>query len=395
MNDLMKLFLYVIVLTGMVVVGSIISVRLFSPKVDEITIPKEVIIEPEMTLGEIAVQNKLPFPVLRKVFRISNKEELTKSFAEFNLSTEEAKDMIRKTLAMISEDVSKIWEKILLKFALWFIFMTLIFHLLTTNAIHTDNRRWFYFASVLIFGVALGADPGPMGTIKDAIVLFGKVEVIFVPRLIAMTLFFLMVVVANKFICAWGCQAGTLQDLIFRLNREKNEPIIQQFKIPFVITNTVRIIFFAVFTFAALFWAFDLIGYIDPFLIFKPESLLPVGMVFLGLIMFLSLFIYRPWCHFFCPFGLIGWLLEKISYCKIQVNYRRCIGCEECAESCPSTVMSAILKRDNVIPDCFSCGTCIEVCSQEAISFSKGKRRKPPQGKFEKEVVRDENDPAS
>ncbi|MDO9576856.1 MAG: 4Fe-4S binding protein [Candidatus Cloacimonadales bacterium] len=390
MSDFVKIILYVVVLLGMVIVGSIISVRLFAPKVEEIIIPNEIIIDPAMTLEEIASQNNLPGPVMRKVFKISGKPELQRKFSEFNLSIEQANLRIKKQLAVAAEDDSKVWEKILLKFLLWFIFMILIFHLLKTNAIHADNRSWFYFASVIIFGVILGADPGPMGTIKDTIVLFGKVKIVFIPRLIALAIFLLMVIAANKFICAWGCQVGTLQDLIFRLNREKNQSIIQQFKIPFVITNTIRIIFFAVFTFVAIFWAFDIIDYIDPFKIFKPAALLPVGMVFIGLIMFFSLFIYRPWCHIFCPFGLLGWLLEKISYCKIQVNYRKCIGCEDCVESCPSTVMEAILKRDKVIPDCFSCGTCIEVCPTEAISFDKGNRKKPPEGKFHKKEKQDE-----
>jgi len=122
-----------------------------------------------------------------------------------------------------------------------------------------------------------------------------------------------------------------------------------------------------------------------------PAAFLPIGMIFLGLIMVLSLFIYRPWCHLFCPFGLIGWLLEKVSIYKIQVNYRKCLACEECAKYCPSTAMEAILKRDKVIPDCFACGTCIEVCSAEAISFDSGSRRRPPAGKFESNVKDKEN----
>jgi ferredoxin len=382
MNDTLKIIIYVVVLMGAVIVGSIISVRLFAPKVEEVNVPAEVVIEPQMTLQEIAKQNHLPFKLMKKIFKISETEEMQRKFSEFKLTPEQANDKIKKMMALASEDDSKDWEKILLKFLLWFIFMSLIFHLLKSNAIHSDNRRWFYFASVLIFGIILGADPGPMGTVKDAIVLFGKVHVAFVPRLIAMTIFFLAVIFANKFICSWGCQVGTLQDLIFRLNREKNVSIIQQFKIPFSVTNTVRVIFFIVFTFIAIFWAFDIIEYIDPFKIFKPAALLPIGMIFLGIIFFLSLFIYRPWCHFFCPFGLIGWLFEKVSIFKIQVNYRKCIGCQDCVKSCPSTVMGAILKRDKVISDCFSCGSCIEACPSDAITFSSGKRRKPPEGKF-------------
>jgi len=53
------------------------------------------------------------------------------------------------------------------------------------------------------------------------------------------------------------------------------------------------------------------------------------------------------------------------------------------------TVKDAILKQDRIIPDCFSCGTCMETCPVNAISFERGKRQKPPAGKFDKEVMSD------
>ena len=51
------------------------------------------------------------------------------------------------------------------------------------------------------------------------------------------------------------------------------------------------------------------------------------------------------------------------------------------------TVKDAILKQDRIIPDCFSCRTCMETCPAEAISFGRGKRQKPPAGKFDKAVI--------
>jgi polyferredoxin len=139
----------------------------------------------------------------------------------------------------------------------------------------------------------------------------------------------------------------------------------------------------------AFIWAADIIGEIDPFKIFKPQVIGIAGGLFIGLILVLSLFVYRPWCHFFCPFGLVGWLVEKVSFFKIKVDYDKCISCRACSKACPSTVMDAILKQDRVIPDCFSCGTCIETCPVNAISFDCGKRQKPPAGKFDKEVMSD------
>ena len=223
-----------------------------------------------------------------------------------------------------------------------------------------------------------------MGTIKDALVLLATKGVIFPPRMIALALFLITVFVANKFICSWGCQLGTLQDLVFRLNRNVNDTrgIFRQYKIPFVISNSIRIAFFIIFILLAFFWSFDIVEVIDPFKIFNPAMIKIAGWMFLGIILMSSLFIYRPWCHLFCPFGLTGWMVEKLAVFKINVDYKSCTACEACAKACPSNVMDTILKQDKVIPDCFSCGSCIEVCPTDAIRFTFKRREKPPQEMF-------------
>lgn len=219
-----------------------------------------------------------------------------------------------------------------------------------------------------------------MGTVKDAITLYASRGVTFPPGMIAVTVFLLMVLVADKFICSWGCQAGVLQDLIFRLNRNSRDTkgIIRQYKPGFLITNSFRAVFFAAFTLAAFLWSVDVIEFIDPFRIYKPAAPGAFGIGFVGLVLAASLLVYRPWCHLICPFGLVGWLVEKISIFKIKVNYETCISCEACAGACHSTVMNAILKRDNVIPDCFACATCIDVCPTDSVCLAAGKRDTPP-----------------
>ena len=245
-------------------------------------------------------------------------------------------------------------------------------------------RKILLITAVGIFGVILGSDPSPMGTVKDTIVLFGKEHVIFPPRIVAFTVFSLMVIFANKFICSWGCQLGVLQDLIYRINRNSTDTAgpIRQWKLPFALTNTIRIAFLAAICIFAVAWATDIVSPIDPFRIYSPAKLGLLGSAFAGLLLITSLFIYRPWCHLFCPFGLTGWIFEKLSVYKIKVNYDTCIACEACSKACPSTVMDSILKQDKVIPDCFSCGTCQDVCPTKSITFAKGARTKPPVGKF-------------
>jgi polyferredoxin len=375
-----------ILLIIFIVSMSIFSNRIWAGKPAKQVESDELIIENNMTVSEFGQANNLPNPTLRGIFNLQERADLQKSLSEFG-TPDQIRFMVTGKKEIASEYQSKNWKKIVVKFLLWFTFLSAVFFSFKKKKVTPKVRRWILFASVVIFGVIMGSDPGPMGTVKDAIVLLCRSHKIFPPRLIAMTVFLLIVFIVNKYICAWGCQAGTLQDLIFRLNQnDKGKAIIgSQIKIPFIVTNTIRIIFIILFMLIVFLWSIDIIEYIDPFKIFNPTHLEMAGMVFISVLLVSSLFIYRPWCHFFCPFGLAGWIVEKFSRVKVSVNYDTCIACNKCAQACPSTVMVAILKMDKkTIPDCFACYTCRDACPTNSISFSTRKRTKPPEGHFNK-----------
>ena len=369
-----------------VIFTSYVSSRLWAGRPEEQSDSIEITISEGITVAEFGQQYDHDRGALKNVFNLESQDDLKKQVADFGISEELLSKKLNKVLAIRAEHGSKNWIKILIKGGLWITFLLAVFNLLRKGKITARNRKWIYMAAVGVFGILLGSDPSPMGTVKDAIVLLGSKGVIFPPRLIALGIFLLMVVLANKFICSWGCQIGTLQDLIFRLNRDSKDRngLFGQIKIPFIISNSIRISFFLLLIFVAFVWSMDIIEVVDPFKIFKPYVIGMAGGLFIGLVLILSLFVYRPWCHFFCPFGLVGWLAEKISVFKIKVDYDKCTSCEACSKACPSTVMDAILKQDRIIPDCFSCGTCIETCPVDAITFEHGKRQKPSDGKFDK-----------
>ena len=337
-----------------------------------------------MTIAEFGSVNKLPGDVLKKTFNLQSKEDQQKRLDSLNIPLNNIAERVNKERTLVTEYESRNWVKIPLKFFLWILFLSIVFYLMRRKKITANLRKIFYLTAIVVFGIILGSDPGPMGTIKDAIALYGAKGLIFPPRMIALTVFLLLVFLANKFICSWGCQAGTLQDIIFRLNRNHRDTagIMRQYRPPFLWTNAIRVAFFLIFTSVAFAWGTDLIDPIDPFKIYKPAAIGLGGGIFLVLIGIASLFVYRPWCQFFCPFGLIGWLIEKVSLFKIIVNHETCIGCRSCEKVCPSTVMGAILKQDRMIPDCFACGSCIEACPTGSIQLASGKRGRPPEGRF-------------
>ncbi len=387
-NSQMKVFILFIVLVSFVIGISILSNQLWQSKSEEIVIPKSFIVNTEMTINQFSEENHITKEISLKIFKLSSENDLDKKLSQFG-SEAEILSLVTKNMALIAEHASKNWRKIVVKFALWFGFLAFIFIYSKRNKLSSSYRNWMLFISLTIFGIIMGSDPSPMGTIKDAVFLFITAHVVFPPRLIALLIFLIIVILANKYICAWGCQAGTLQDLIFRINRKANHDSIigKQVKLPFILTNSIRIIFFLLFIIIAIGWSVDIVEKIDLFKIFNISQLGVIGIGFVGIVMLLSLFIYRPWCHLICPFGLIGWLVEKISITRISVDYNSCIACHKCSDACPSTVMSAILhKNKKTIPDCFSCYSCREACPTGSIMFSSRKRTNPPINHFSKKT---------
>jgi len=382
----LKTTLLFILMIVFVVGSSMISAVIWGGKPEQAPVLKKLIIEKEMTIIRFGQANGLTNQVLKEIFDLKVKADLEKKLNDYGTADQVA-SMVIKKLALASEHASKNWIKIPVKFGLWFIFLSTIFILLKKRKVSSGLRNGLLFAAILIFGVVMGSDPSPMGTVKDAIHLYGTAHAIFPPRIIALSVFLAIVFLANKYICSWGCQSGTLQDLIFRINQtDKQKAVIgRQIKLPFALTNTVRFTFLCVFTFVAFSWGVDFIDPVDPFKIYKPTYLGLTGGIFVGTLLLASLFIYRPWCHLFCPFGLVGWLVEKASLVKISVNYETCIACQKCATACPSSVMGAILRHNKkTIPDCFACYACRDVCPTHSIRFSTRKRTMPPVDHFEK-----------
>lgn len=371
------------VLAASVVSLSIVFTGLWGGKMGKAASPAPIILRSEMTIGEFALTNRFSDDELAKIFGRVEPRDRGRKLYDLSLSEREIAARAGKAVALREEFGARNWIKIPIKLALWLVMVILAFRLMRRGAVTSTGRKWMYLAAVMVFGVILGNEPSPMNTLTDTMALFGQKGIIFPPRAVVLVVFLVITVLANKFICAWGCQFGTLQDLLFRLNRDRDErSILKQYKLPFAATNAVRAAVFAAFAVLALGWGIDIIAPVNPFKIYLPMAVTAAGAGVLGLLILASLFIYRPWCHLFCPFGFAGWLLEKKSLFKVQVNYDTCVACKQCATVCPSTVMSRILERNGTVPDCFSCGTCMNVCPTKSISFRPGTRALPPAGKF-------------
>jgi Pyruvate/2-oxoacid:ferredoxin oxidoreductase delta subunit len=242
-----------------------------------------------------------------------------------------------------------------------------------------QRRIWYprtpYVLALLAAGVAggfgLGKSPNPMEGIvkvfKSMVGLYPSVA----DKVIALAFFLLLAVVGNKLVCGWTCPFGALQELLYSLPVLKR---IKRKKVPFLVSNAIRTALFV----AALLLLFNIVGGREGFVLYhsvNPFNLFDLdfgnaAIVFTIIIsLVLSLLTYRPFCQFVCPFGLISWLVERLSLARIRINASRCNQCGVCVKACPLDAAKGLVAGKLFAADCYSCARCLNVCPQDAITY--------------------------
>ncbi len=145
MKDKILLSLKLLLVILLVVVGSIISVRLWSGKGEKLAKPAELIIKSNMTIAEIGKANDIENIVLKNAFGLQTKEDMKKKFSEFSLTQEEARSRINKFMALQAEDASKNWMKIVIKFGLWLAFLIFMFVMMRKKKIKNCKQEMVLF----------------------------------------------------------------------------------------------------------------------------------------------------------------------------------------------------------------------------------------------------------
>lgn len=223
-------------------------------------------------------------------------------------------------------------------------------------------------------GFALGKAPNPMESVVKIFKSAAGVYPEFLTYLWGLLFFVFLAVVGNKLICGWGCPFGALEELLFEIPLGRKVKRFRRKKLPFAVTSSVRILVFVAFTLVI----FGLVGgkkglvlyhYINPFNLFSFEFALASVIASVLFLLTLSLFVYRPFCQFLCPFGLVSWLLEKMSVFGVRINRDKCTDCGACTAACPLQAMDGRMNGKAMPADCFSCARCLRSCDYDALSY--------------------------
>ncbi len=258
---------------------------------------------------------------------------------------------------------------LLSKIALWAVTVIAATRMLREGKINRKNRLMFLVAGTLVYGFIYGRisplNPNPMSMLNNFVMNIKGMPTP-VPlqlSLVMLVVMLVFVVASNRSICGWGCQLGLLQDAVYhihsrKLNVRKN------------VTIWTRVLFLVGFAGLLFLKGMNLLGLLNPFGVFQFNLGLVSGVVLLGVAMG-SVFFYRPWCRFLCPFGLVGLVAEQFSVFRPRVNEEACVNCMQCVKACPTGAMGDFYEKEKVHNDCYACGACLEACKVEALKWSR------------------------
>ena len=163
-------------------------------------------------------------------------------------------------------------------------------------------------------------------------------------------------------ICGWICPFGTFQEWIGKLGRKIFKRRYNHFintKLDKVLRYTrylvlIWVSYMTVVSGKLIFQDYD--PYYALFNFWRGEVAIS-GLILLGLVMLLSLFVERPFCKYACPYGAFQGIFNLFRVFKTRRVEATCISCNACTKACPMNIDVATsgFVRDH---QCISCMKC-------------------------------------
>jgi ferredoxin len=226
-----------------------------------------------------------------------------------------------------------------------------------------NNRLKIVLLSVsFIFGgIILGGVPNVVLILQH---IFADLIVpnLLVSLLIRISIFLGLTLFFGRIFCGYVCPLGALQELASMIrfkpkldyNRKYNKK-----------KNYLRWGFFAIYAIISMIWGLELTLFMNPIngflILWTPFNIMIVlAFIILILTIVVSIFVYRPYCRFFCPFGALAFLFGKISPLKIR-RTPYCTECGICEKICPTLEGFEFSTK----AECYFCNRCIDFCLNE------------------------------
>jgi len=328
-----------------------------------------------MSLKEIAVRHDVP---VKEILHILSHEDRTvwqlpkgKPIKNIGIDIHQLEEAIKH----VREESNPVVD--MTKYILWSLLLGAVLLYVLPNKKIGEKRTIILLAVVMLFGFFLGSTPNPMESLVKLVKYFNGMEGKPLALWLSFIIFTIFSIVGTRLICSWGCQLGALQESLYNIPLFKNK---YTWKVPFAVSLSIRILIFSGFLVFLLgvgagvvhnIKNFVIYHHVNYFKVFNFHDIAKIALLSFPIFIIASIFFFRPFCHFICPFGLYSWVLESFALRKIRIKESDCIKCEKCIKACPTNAMKDIYnkKRKVLLPDCWSCGKCMDACSTGAIHY--------------------------
>jgi polyferredoxin len=190
-------------------------------------------------------------------------------------------------------------------------------------------------------------------------------------------------VVFGRFVCAFVCPMGLLQDILYLLKTPK---LVRRLRFLQYIKYAVLAVFVVILPLTIIN---ELSGLGQPWFC---KFLCPSGTLFGAIPLLLindflrnfigaqfvlkltvaigitgaAVFVYRIFCRVLCPLGAIYALLNKISILHLNYNREKCLSCKNCAKACQIRIEPTSQTNS---AECVRCGKCVNACEHNALTY--------------------------
>ena len=281
-------------------------------------------------------------------------------------------------ILLFAEEVQKasqqitVWSLLLsTKYIVGFILIIAQLIILYSNKIDYKIRLGSLVVSFLAFGIYFPLHPSPICAFTKPFIYGLRT-----PFLAGIIFIGSFSIISSKGFCGTICPAGAVQELFYK-SREKFK--IKLIKPSFMVSNIIRVLFLTTFFLVFLTTGATIFAYFNLFELFHwsfemPLNYLIIFIVSLVIILGASFFMYRPFCYFTCPVGLVTWLLEQVSILKVRVDKDKCTSCGACENDSPCPAIHDIMDEKKFRADCHLCGECMNTCPENALYYGLKKK---------------------
>lgn len=227
----------------------------------------------------------------------------------------------------LPEGRSQVWEYIDV--------MVLIIALSVTSWLAVKKRSrqgiiWMSVFSLAYFGFFREGCICAVGSVQNvALALFNEGYTIPLTALLFFIIPLVFALLFGRVFCAGVCPLGAVQELTG----------IKPVKLPHAVEAIMAAVPFIYLAIAVLFAAMEsqfIICRYDPFVgFFRLDA--PFTMIVFGILLIIAgIFINRPYCRYFCPYGVLLNIFSRFSGKHLTITPAECINCRLCEnDACP------------------------------------------------------------